>query len=205
MMVLRYYENKQNGKRVAFPNKGYNADLRSDIRFRRRVKFACKHVVFKLFGTLTYAEEFLPFSSRHVSTFFNRWKTLERVSGSKGCLEYIWRQDFGSLTGRPHYHFLATDTVGHAVAARQWGRGFVWLDRVYSINDVSRYVGKYMTKTRQKAGKFLPRRRYGASQGIPKTPPSDYRFLGFLREENYKIEVLDWNQKLGHLDGYMAK
>ncbi len=199
-MTSRVYEHKMDGRRIHFPSIGYTAAIRSDVRFRRKVMLASKVVIFKVFGTLTYADEFLPYSSKHVSLFFKRWRDHNtRLKKKKAKVEYIWREDFGSLRGRPHYHFLVNDFEDIEKIRKWWGRGFVWVKKVYSLNEVRQYLYKYMCKKRDQL-ENNKRHRFGSSQGVPKTPQSDWRMVGFCREENLKKMVGEHNQNLGHLD-----
>ncbi len=202
--MFRVYENKIDGRRIFFSARGYTAAVRSDVRFRRKVMFASKLINFKIFGTLTYADEFLPSDSKHVSKFFMRWrKHNTRKKKRRDKVDYIWRVDYGKVKARPHYHFLANDYVEHKKAVLWWGRGFVWLRKVYSIKEIRRYLYKYMCKRREDDNDWK-KHRYGTSQGVPKTPLSEWKF-GHLCEEEYLREcVLVHNQNLGHLDMHTA-
>ncbi len=203
MKIYRVYENRTTGRRIAFSRYGYTADDRSRVRFRRKVLASCKVFTWKVFGTLTYADEFLPYSSKHVSKFFENWrKHNTRLKQKKDKVAYIWREDFGELKGRPHYHFLVNDFIDHKKAVEYWGRGFVWLTKVYTINEVKKYLYKYMAKDMEHKSDHKGR-RCGNSRGVPKVPKSDWKIHGVVWEKDLLDCTLVHNQNLGLLDGYL--
>ena len=137
------------------------------------MRAAAQTVDFRIFGTLTYATEFLPADSKHVRTFFNRIKSYDRKYNKKEVkLEYVWREDFGKKKGRPHYHFLANRRIDYNRAVSWWAKGFIYLSDVWSNYQVNEYVSKYMAKSEHTRDPeiALKRRRFGFSKGIPKTP-----------------------------------
>ncbi len=203
MKIYRVYENRHTGRRIAFPRYGYTNADRSRVRFRRKVVGSCNKITWKVFGTLTYADEFLPYSSKHVSKFFEKWrKHNTRLKVKKDKIEYIWREDFGELKGRPHYHFLSNDYVDHKLAVKMWGRGWVWLKQIYTINEVKRYLYKYMAKDDDKDVEYKER-RFSSSKGVPPVPKSDWKIYGVVWEKDKLDCTMVHNQNLGLLDTYL--
>lgn len=103
------------------------------------------------FGTLTYAEENLPheLQKRHVQSFLDRLR--KRLEGVTGPIRYYACGEYGSKTGRPHYHFLLflrkpIDTLGlRCHVAKAWKLGRTQCELTNS-HAAGRYVSKYVTK-----------------------------------------------------------
>ncbi len=199
------YENRNSGKRIFYQGVGLTGSQRSAIRFRRKTMNACRSVHFLLFGTLTYNTESLPYSSKHVSKFFMKWrKHNTRLKVPKPKVEYIWREDFGKKKGRPHYHYLASQFEDIKKIQEWWGRGFVWMSKVKGMYEVRKYLNKYMAKPAEYVDATRNKRRYGSSQGIPKLPKSEWKLAGWAGREGITEMVYVHNQNLGILDNYLS-
>ncbi len=202
MKIYRLYENRHTGRRIAFPRYGYTSADRSRVRFRRKVLESCKTITWRVFGTLTYGDEFLPHTSKHMYSFFESLRKHHKRKTKKAKIEYIWREDFGELKGRPHYHFLTNGFIAHKRAVEFWGRGFVWLTKIYTLTEVKKYLYKYMAKDRESKEDFKGR-RYSSSRGVPKVPKSDWIMKEVVWEKDLLDCTLVHNQNLGLLDGYL--
>ncbi len=197
--MFQVYQHREDGRRIAYLCRNYTNATRSDIRFRRKTIFACKVLRFKVFGTLSYKDEFLPYSSKHVSKFFEKWrKHNTRLKNPKPKVEYVWREDFGKLNARPHFHFFASDYADWRDIRDWWGRGMIWVRKIWNMNEARRYLYKYMCKYR-KQGEFK-KHRFGSSRGVPKVPKSEWMFYNYVKEEELSDCVYVHNQNLGHLD-----
>ncbi len=201
-IIYQLYQHREDGRRIAYLSRNYTNATRSDVRFRRKVLNACRKLNFKVFGTLSYKDEFLPYSSRHVSKFFEKWRKYNIRTVKKKKVEYVWREDFGKINQRPHFHFFASDYADWRKIRDWWGRGMIWVRKIYDMNEAKRYLYKYMCKKREE-GQFK-RHRYGSSQGVPKVPPSDWKFCCYSREEDVMENVYVWNQNLGHVDMFLG-
>lgn len=198
-MYFRIYEHRQTGRRIFYECKPMTNDIRSAIRFRRRMRLASQVIDFEVFGTLTYASEFLPHNSKHVKLFFNRLKTYYRKYDKNGKkIEYCWREDFGSKKHRPHYHFLISRRIDFDRAVDWWGRGFIYLKSLWSNKQINDYVSKYLAKgnSQREPEYYGVKRRFGFSKGIPATPKSEYFLKGIAATELLQEVVFDYNQNL---------
>ncbi len=202
-IAFRVYENKQDGRRICFPMAGLTAAKRSDIRFRRKVVNSSNKVRWKVFGTLTYSEEHLPHDGQHMRVFFKRMREYNRKVAKVEKVEYIWREDFGKLKRRPHYHFLTDSYVNLKLARGWWGRGFVWLVKVRGKEEVKKYLYKYMCKDRPGRENWK-KHRYGSSRGVPAIPKSEWKFVKISWEENIMDDVFVHNQREGILDAHIG-
>lgn len=201
--IYSVYENRENGKRIFYPGFKLTNSQRSAMRFKRKAVNACRDHGFKLFGTLTYADEFLPFSSKHVSEFFMRWrKHNTRLKDKKSKVEYMWRQDYGEEKGRPHYHFLATEYIDLKNGRLWWGRGFIWVRKIWGLWEVRKYLNKYMCKP-DEIYIVEKQRRCGSSRGISKCPKSKWKLHGWTKNEGKENMVYSHNRNLGLLDNYL--
>ncbi len=202
-IAFRVYQNKHNGKRICFPMAGLTAAKRSDIRFRRKVTNPKSGVIWKVFGTLTYSEEHLPNEGKHMTIFFKRMRDYNRKVKKIPKVEYIWREDFGKIKERPHYHFLTNEFVDLRMARVWWGRGFIWLSRVTGMQEVKKYLYKYMCKDREGVAN-LKKHRYGSSRGVPACPQSEWKYIKVSWEENIMDDVFVHNQNLDILDAHIG-
>ena len=190
---IKVFEHKETKSRIAYPSTYLTAAQRSTLRFRRRMRFAIVVVPFTRFITFTYSNEFLPVESIHVSKLLYRWRQYLRDKGQRK-LSYVWRIDWGSENERPHFHMIANQHVSWENLVRWWGRGYVWIEQLESRQKVAEYVGRYMSKMEER--RDSPRRRYGCSRDVPKTPPSEFKLLGWFRGDEYQEVVLDHNESL---------
>lgn len=138
------------------------------------------------FITLTYHPKFLPdygLSKRHVQLFLKR---LRKNSDAKK-IRYYFVGEYGSKTGRPHYHALLFNSEGLETAIRKAWRykdqeiGIVHIGQVSeaSIKYVTKYVVQRIKWTDRKRAKpfALMSRGYGLG-------------LGYLTQA-----MIDWHQK----------
>ena len=103
------------------------------------------------FVTLTYADEFLPYSETGLpavsrSDFTNFMKRFRKLVGLQG-IKYFACSEYGPMTFRPHYHMLLWNIPGINKEAlslallETWTKGFIQVD---PVNDERiRYVVKY--------------------------------------------------------------
>lgn len=185
----RVYEHKISTKRIWFPTTDIlTPDVRSYIRFKRRINANIDKFVGGLFITLTYNNESLPASTKHISTFFNRAKTYSRKYYG-GDLSYVWRIDYGKRSGRPHYHALlgGIGFIKHEKVSNWWKKGFVWIDEIVDNRKASLYVGKYLSKEHHLVGFYCReevKRQYAFSNDCLPAPKSEYNRMGISSEQN---------------------
>lgn len=115
-----------------------------------------------------------------------RQKLQRIVPNLRYCLSYEW----GSKTGRFHYHIILFDFpfVPQAVIQEKWGCGWAFIKEIKkgSIANVGAYVAKYMAKDMGNSAYIDNKRRYFSSRNLLK--PRVFRF--YFRS---KIErVLDF-------------
>lgn len=176
----------QKGRRILVPcGKCYNC--RKNRRNGWYVRFLeeTKSAKSAFFLTLTYSEENVPtlevdgmihkvLDYRDVQLFLKRWRKYLSKYDIK--LRFYACSEYGSKTGRPHYHMLCwfnkpLDTLRMSTAQRKdvfeskWSKGFTSISRITSKRMY--YVTKYMLKSRSnyESNIYRPMRCY-CSNGI---------------------------------------
>lgn len=183
------FQHKVTGRRIAYSGSYLTNQQRAIIRRRRRISAAVQYITFLSFLTLTYKPEALPESSSHISKMFQRIRAYFRKYQIPS-FEYIWTIDYGTQTGRPHFHALTTidyyNSIIHDKLPDWWSNGFTKIKAVQDVHHVGKYVSKYMCK-------YDPQgniRHYGASKGIPKTPKSDWLFISYISKDQL-VDIID--------------
>lgn len=126
---------------------------------------AQQHDSLPLFITLTYHDDCLPEKGLNNIDVQKYLKRVRRGLDKRHIihnLKYAYCGEYGPSTGRPHYHLLLYGFPSQgkfknyfevdSYLRKKWNFGFVLVKPVTSIDGVSKYIGKYMTK----AGKITP-------------------------------------------------
>jgi len=191
------YENKSTGERVAYPiYKSHRKEMRSLIRFRRRVKYAIGKIKFNKWITLTYKN--LGDHENDIRGFFNRWNTLRRKRGTRP-LAYIWKKEYGKKTGRLHYHaFVRCNYVHYSIIRGLWQRGGIKIEKITTIQQATGYLNKYFQKEKSfiTNGQKDTLRRWGTSRNIPKTPKSNWKHHSVIDVGDIGQEIIMHNEML---------
>jgi len=163
---------------------------------RRLVNAINEGIVFLTFIALTYNDDSVKYQENDINRFMTWLRNYATREGGK--LTYFWKMELDSSGRRhynPHYHLLTNlPFVSIERITKNWGNGFCWIERIENEVKTLNYIGKYFGKNgKDRKGSV---RRYGCSQDIPKTPPSQWKYMGEL-SLNERHETVDlWNTRL---------
>ncbi|MBI6042190.1 rolling circle replication-associated protein [Clostridium perfringens] len=140
-----------------YNSKGRTKGIKGNAKSRKQtLTKARNHIInlvesnkekFKSFITLTYAENMqnLEESLKHLKAF------LRKLRNDNKDLVYIYVIEYQSR-GAIHYHLLTsieveeTHSFNSKFAERYWKYGFIYLQQVNNIANISKYIACYMTK-----------------------------------------------------------
>lgn len=206
------YEHLDTGERLAFDSRETDTLPERSMRlFRKRLVSAMKVHRFRLFITFTYSDSLIPrcyrdvysfYSSSHVRECINRIRTYAR----KRCIyfEYVWRLEFGSASGRPHYHMLLTlSNIDHKQLEKWWGFGYVHVAPVLNEATGVRYISKYLISKNVDDHR---NRSYGTSRGIKPPLKSRWRLiLSWVPEQELSQFLYEHNDSLVTIPAYFRR
>lgn len=116
--------------------------------------------------TLTFRENLTDYAKAvyYMHRFLRRarWYCESKL---KKKLEYVAvseRQERGAW----HFHLLVNVDIPHSNLERLWRNGFVWVERIESVEKVRSYISKYFTKFQDHE---FGKKRYWVSRGLTYT------------------------------------
>jgi hypothetical protein len=130
------------------------------------------------FITLTYDDSTLPYSDSFLETLdygdYQRFiKRLRKNHSSRKTLKYFAVGEYGSKSGRPHYHALLFNLEDVDALQKEWHYGFVHVGEVtdasifYTLKYIVKNIGKDKPDDDRKPEKALISKKLGLSHLTP--------------------------------------